>query len=106
MKIVYNKIIPFPGYKFINLFGILFAHKGVKIKEQDITHESIHTKQMKELLYVGFYLAYMFEYLGKSIWYRNFKKAYKNLSFEKEAYEHQDDPEYLKTRKHYAQWRT
>jgi hypothetical protein len=31
MKIIYNKIIPFPGYKAINLFGILFARKNAKI---------------------------------------------------------------------------
>ena len=26
MKIIYNNIIPFPGFKAINLFGVLFGH--------------------------------------------------------------------------------
>lgn len=28
MKIIYNDIIPFKGYKAINLFGIVFARKS------------------------------------------------------------------------------
>jgi len=28
MKIIYNNIIPFKGYKGINLFGVLFVRKG------------------------------------------------------------------------------
>ena len=27
MKIIYNNIIPFKGFKCINLFGVLFARK-------------------------------------------------------------------------------
>lgn len=43
MKIIYNNIIPFKSYKCINLFGILFARKGVRIDDRTINHESIHT---------------------------------------------------------------
>lgn len=42
MKVVYNKIIPFPGYKCVNIFGILFTRS--KLKLTDYTHESIHTE--------------------------------------------------------------
>lgn len=27
MKIIYNNIIPFPGFAAINLFGVIFARK-------------------------------------------------------------------------------
>ena len=54
MKVIYNKIIPFKGYKCINLFGILFVREGCTMCENDYNHEAIHTKQMKELLYVIF----------------------------------------------------
>ena len=94
MKIIYNNIIPFPGFKCINLFGFLFARS--KMKERDINHEAIHTAQMKELLYIPFYIIYGIEAI--------FKK-YKNVSFEKEAYANQEDFEYLKNRRHYAMWR-
>lgn len=83
MKVIYNKIIPFKGYKCINLFGVLFVRKGCTMRESDYNHEAIHTKQMKELLYVPFYILYILEWL-----YRLTQKgnAYKNISFEKEAY--------------------
>jgi hypothetical protein len=41
MKIIYNKIIPFVGYKAINLFGFIFARR--KLNSTDINHECIHT---------------------------------------------------------------
>jgi hypothetical protein len=43
MKVIFNSIIPFPGFKAINLFGVLFARKGSKIDDKTINHESIHT---------------------------------------------------------------
>lgn len=98
MKIIYNNIIPFPGYKAINLFGILFVREGAKISEQDLNHESIHTAQMKEMFYIFFYIWYIVEWVV-----RLFKKgnAYRNISFEQEAYSNEDNLEYLNNRKHY-----
>lgn len=98
MKIIYNNIIPFPGFKAINLFGILFVRKGCKMNAVDINHEAIHTAQMKELLYIFFYLWYFVEWIV-----RLFKKgnAYRNIRFEKEAYKYQNNLQYLDTRKHY-----
>lgn len=43
MKLIYNNIIPFKGFKAINLFGLCFVRKGMKMSEKDINHESIHT---------------------------------------------------------------
>lgn len=99
MKIIENKIIPFPGYKAINLFGILFVREGAKISEQDLNHESIHTAQMKEMLYIFFYIWYIVEWI-----IRLFKKdnAYRNISFEQEAYNNENNLEYLNNRKHYG----
>ena len=101
--IIYNNIIPFKGYKAINLFGLIFARKP--LNEVDINHESIHTAQMKELLYIPFYILYGVEYLIKLIKYRNGHKAYKNISFEREAYRYERDLEYLQHRRHYSQYR-
>lgn len=98
MKIIYNKIIPF-GRRFyaINLFGVLFA-KG-PCNAIIINHERIHTFQIRELLYVFFYLFYVIEWMFRLFQYRNFFEAYKNISFEREAYFHQFDPNYLSKRK-------
>ena len=104
---VYNSIIPFKGYLAINLFGVLFVRKEFKgLIERDPTienHEAIHTAQMRELLYVFFYIIYFFEWVYRLIFYT--KTAYKGISFEKEAYTNQNNLYYLKTRKHYAMWR-
>ena len=87
MKIIYNNFIPFKGFAAINLFGVLFVREGVKITEEMINHEKIHTAQMKEMLYIFFYLWYVIEWV-----IRLFKKgdAYRNISFEKEAYINED----------------
>ena len=65
MKIVYNKFIPFKGFCAINLFGIIFARKGCKVTPRTINHEKIHTAQMRELGYIGFYVLYFLEWLRK-----------------------------------------
>ena len=106
MKVIYNNIIPFPGYSCMNLFGILFARKNAKIDDATLNHESIHTAQMKELLYIPFYLLYGSELLVKLI-KNGFKghSAYRDISFEKEAYNNEHDLNYLKTRQHYAEWK-
>lgn len=103
MKIIYNNIIPFPGFAAINLFGIIFARKECRpLSATTINHEAIHTAQMKELLYVGFYLCYLAEWIV-----RLFMKgsAYRNISFEKEAYNCQHIPGYAQIRQRFAQWR-
>lgn len=96
MKIIINNIIPFKGFKCINLFGILFCRK--ELNKIDINHEAIHTKQMQEMLYIPFYIWYIIEYLIKLFT----GNAYRNLSFEREAYSNQYDLNYLNNRKHYS----
>ena len=63
MKVIYNKFIPFKGYKAMNLFGIVFVRKGAKFDTYDYNHEHIHLKQMQEMLWIFYYLWYAIEYL-------------------------------------------
>nr|DAD56671.1 MAG TPA: hypothetical protein [Caudoviricetes sp.] len=46
MKVIQNKFIPFPGYKYINLFGVIFTRDKSKITDIEYNHEKIHLKQM------------------------------------------------------------
>ena len=94
--IIYNKFIPFKGFKAMNFFGIIFARK--QLNEIDINHEKIHTAQMKELFYIIFYIWYLIEWICNLFEYRNFIEAYKHISFEKEAYAQQDNMYYLSYR--------
>ena len=68
----------------------------------DINHESIHTAQMKEMLYVFFYLWYVIEWLVRLVRYRNAHTAYRNIGFEREAYMNQGNMGYLQGRGRYA----
>lgn len=102
MKLIYNNLIPFKGFKAINLFGLCFVRNGMKMSDKDINYESIHTAQMKELLYIPFYLLYFGEWIIRLFMKGN---AYRNISFEKEAYSNEKDLTYLNRRKHYAMWK-
>lgn len=104
MRIIYNRLIPFRGFKCINLFGILFVRRGLTMTSVDLNHEAIHTAQMKEMLYIGFYLCYLVEWLIKTLVYMDGRTAYYYLSYEREAYENQIYSDYLETRKHYNQF--
>ena len=99
MKVIYNSLIPFKGFKCVNLFGVLFVRHGCVMREEDFNHERIHTAQMKEMLYVGFYLWYFVEWLIRLFGKGN---AYKNISFEKEAYSNEKNLNYLEMRQMYA----
>lgn len=103
MKIVYNNIIPFKGFLAINLLGILFVRSEYKgwITEKVITHETIHTKQMREMLYVFFYLWYVVEWLIRLCFTWNATKAYRSISFEREANLYEEFPNYPNSRSHF-----
>ena len=116
MKIIRNKYIPFPGYKAMNLFGVLFVRGNAKIDDVTINHESIHSKQFIELMVLFavvtvfirwwmplfaplfFYVWYVLEWLIHLIRFRSTYKAYKNISFEREAYANEGDASYLNGR--------
>ena len=102
MKVIYNNLIPFKGFKCINLFGVLFVRQGCVMRDEDFNHEKIHTAQMKEMLYVGFYVWYFVEWLIRLFGKGN---AYRNISFEREAYKHQENFDYLNDRPRFAWWK-
>lgn len=102
MKIIRNNIIPFRGFAAINLFGVLFVRKDVQITERMLNHERIHTAQMKELGYIFFYIIYVLEWLVRLFLPGN---AYRNISFEKEAYFYEKANYYLIWREHYGMWK-
>jgi hypothetical protein len=98
MKIIKNKWIPFRGFKSINLFGVVFYRGETPLTENQVRHEAIHTAQMRELLFVGFYVWYAIEYVVRLIQTRNRMKAYFSISFEREAYNNEDYMVYLELR--------
>lgn len=105
LVIIENPLIPFKGYKLINLCGLIFCRRGVAdaITETDANHERIHTEQQKEMLVVFFYLWYLFEWVVLWInYYGDSRKAYRQVGFEEEAYMGERNPNYINSRKHFA----
>ncbi len=104
MKIIYNKYFPCGSFYGINLFGVVFANiKWGKMNDTDKNHEFIHTLQQREMLFIPFYLIYVLEYLIRLIQYRGKTSlAYRNISFEREAYCNQSNLTYKKERKFYS----
>lgn len=110
MKIIRNRWIPFKGFSAVNILGVIFVRKDLPTEylsnldwlETIVRHERIHTRQMVELLVIPFYLLYIIEWLVRLAIYRDADRAYRTITFEQEAYAHQDDPEYRLRRKPYA----
>ena len=116
MKIIRNNIIPFTGYKAMNLFGVLFVRGNAKIDDITLNHEAIHSRQFVELMVLfavatvfmrwwlpvfapfAFYVWYVIEYLIHLARFKNHYLAYRRISFEREAYTHQADMGYTNGR--------
>ncbi|MBQ7689815.1 MAG: hypothetical protein IJT30_01285 [Muribaculaceae bacterium] len=103
MKIIRSRYVPFGHFSAINLLGVLFVHPGVYLSQELLNHERIHTRQMLELAIVPFYIAYVLEWLVRLPMRGN---AYRNISFEREAYAHEREADYLARRRPYAWLRT
>ncbi len=75
--------------------------KEIRLREDAvlINHERIHLKQQLEMLILPFYLLYIMEWLLRTLIYRDSYKAYQNISFEREAYQNEDNLAYLNKRK-------
>ena len=98
--IVQSKLIP-KGI-CINILGALWTRDASWIDNYIVNHERIHTAQQKELLFITFYVVYVVEWLFRLVQYRNRNIAYMNISFEREAYTHGHNLDYLKNRKRYS----
>ena len=77
---------------------VILKKKSLKNDLVFLNHERIHLKQQAQLLVLFFYLWYGLEFLFRIIQYKNRYKAYRNISFEREAYAHEKDLDYLKKR--------
>ena len=121
IRIVKNDIIPFGGFSAMTFIPWIFCRK--ELKEVNLNHEMIHVRQQVEMLFVGIVLAmvlflfidwwsllfipiffwlYIIEWLVRLIIYRDKDEAYRNISFEQEAYDHQAERYYLEVRKDFA----
>ena len=112
-----QKFLPLTGHKAVFLAGILFVRKEAKMNERDLNHERIHSRQFVELMVLfavatvfirwwlpvfapfAFYVWYIVEWLIRLLKKGN---AYRNISFEREAYANENYSDYLSERELFA----
>lgn len=103
MLLVVNKYILRNRFVGVTLWPfIVMKHKGLKTDPIFINHERIHLRQQLEMLVLPFFLWYFVEYLFRCVQYRNRYQAYRNISFEREAYAQEDNLEYLKAKRFWS----
>jgi hypothetical protein len=98
--ILISKYIVPRGYIGITIFPFKFLKsKALKGNRGLVNHEKIHLRQQLELLIILFFIIYGVEFLIRLIQYRNWKLAYRNISFEREAYKNELHLDFLKSRR-------
>jgi len=96
--IVAKYLIP-KGYRGMAVFPfILIKYDFDKSNGVFVNHEKIHLRQQLELLVIPFFVWYVLEYLIRLVQYQNMDLAYRNISFEREAYAKETELDYLKNR--------
>ncbi|MET2985809.1 hypothetical protein [Aureibaculum conchae] len=101
--ILFSRFLIPKNYTGLAIYPFIFLkNKSLSNNWVLINHERIHLKQQLELLWVFFFIWYTTEFLLRLIWLRNWNEAYKNISFEKEAYENEGNPNYLNQRKFWS----
>lgn len=90
--------------KWFKYSGITLFPFGIYVKKGAsrnlINHELIHWEQQKEMLCIFFYIWYLIEWIINIFIYKN--RAYVKLSHEQEAYDNDQDLNYLEKRKRFA----
>ena len=120
---VVNSIFPIEDYIAMTVWPVVFIQKANERLYDEVAdnHENIHGRQQIEMLIVGIVLAiglyfligwwclfalpvfcwwYCIEYMLRSIFGKG--NAYRNISFEREAYANETDFNYLKNRRLFA----
>lgn len=126
MKVIFNDTIPFKGFMAMCLWPFIFVRNNAASHYNTWAnnHEHIHAEQQKEMMLTGAVLAAIGYLLGFGLWailfvpvffwwygieylirlcqYQSTKEAYRNISFEREAYANEKDLAYLTARKRFA----
>jgi hypothetical protein len=100
VKVIMNNIIPPKSFLACTIWPFIFCRR--KLHDMDLNHEIIHAEQQEEMLILPFFIWYGIEWLIRLIIYRNTFEAYRNISFEQEAYLNQHQAWYTSERCHFA----
>ncbi|MBU2062126.1 hypothetical protein [Flavobacterium frigidarium] len=100
MLLIVTKLLIPRGYRGLTIFPFVFIrYKEDRENVVLINHERIHLRQQLELLILPFFILYVLEFVFRLFEYKNFNTAYRNISFEREAYSNEKNLQYLTNRK-------
>ena len=100
MFLIVSKFLIPKGFSGITVFPfIVFRTRFYRDNMVTVNHEKIHIRQQLELLILPFYVLYFIDFIVKYVKFRDKHLAYKNIVFEKEAYENERNLRYLENRK-------
>lgn len=108
MKILKRSVV---GFFLFPSFNALTVGKWIclshRFDPRDLTakfirHETIHSRQQAEMLWLPFFVWYLIEWLVRLF---ISKTPYKSIGFEREAYSNEANSDYLCKRKRFAWWR-
>lgn len=105
LKKVYNKYFPFQGYVALMFYPWVFIREDKKQKytARVSRHETTHALQQVETLWLLFFVIYGLEWIIKlPLCGFDFLKTHYSISYEQEAYNHEEETYYNDVRKHYA----
>ena len=96
--IVTKYLIP-KGFRGFTAFPFVFVkHNLDRENTFFVNHEKIHLRQQLEFLVIPFFIWYFLEFFVRLLQYKNTDLAYRNISFEREAYANEKNLGYLKNR--------
>lgn len=102
----WTKVFSLGKAEAITIFPFIFLRgRNLKANSVLLNHEHIHLIQALELLILPFYIWYLVEFTIRFIQFRDFHNAYRNISFEREAFANERDLDYLKSRKLWSFWK-
>lgn len=100
MFIIVTKYLIPKGYRGLTIFPfVILANEKDRQNQSLINHEKIHIRQQLELLLLPFFIWYFLEYLIRLVHYGRHGIAYRNISFEREAYDNDYNLDYIQKRK-------
>ena len=100
MFVIVAKYLVPKGFLGITLFPFIFLKEERHVSDVVmIQHEKIHIQQQMELLIVPFFIWYGIEFLIRILQYKNKYLAYRNISFEREAYANESHNDFLQKRR-------
>ena len=96
--IVFKYLMP-RGFRGLTFFPfVIFTNRNDALDKVCVNHEKIHLRQQLELLVLPFYVWYGIEFAIRLLIFKDKNKAYRTISFEREAYVNEKDLNYLKSR--------